>query len=99
MTNHEATEQAYKNGYEYGKPKWISVKDRLPDVAITHNNRWEKSTESVHVLCACKQKSGKRMVKEGSCKVYADGTTYWMIPGTVDSVTHWMPLPEPPKGE
>ena len=79
--------------------KWISVKDRLPEVAITHNNRWEKSTESVHVLCYCKQNSGKRMVKEGSCKVYASGTIYWMIPGTIDSVTHWMPLPQPPKGE
>ena len=79
--------------------KWIPVTERLPDVAITHNNRWEKSTESVHVLCCCKQKSGKRMVKEGSCKVYSDGTIYWAIPGTIDSVTHWMPLPEPPKGE
>lgn len=79
--------------------KWIPVTERLPEVAITHNNRWEKSTESVHVLCYCKQRSGKRMVKEGSCKVYSDGTIYWAIPGTIDSVTHWMPLPEPPKGE
>ena len=79
--------------------KWIPVTERLPEVAITHNNRWEKSTESVHVLCCCKQKSGKRMVKEGSCKVFASGTIYWMIPGTIDVVTHWMPLPDPPKGE
>lgn len=79
--------------------KWIPVTERLPEVAIIHKSRWEQSTESVHVLCACKQKSGKRMVKEGCCKVFASGTIYWMIPGTVDSVTHWMPLPEPPKGE
>ena len=79
--------------------KWIPVTERLPEVAITHNSRWEKSTESVHVICYCKQRSGKRMVKEGSCKVYSDGTIYWAIPGTIDSVTHWMPLPEPPKGE
>ena len=26
-----ATEQAYKNGYEAGKPKWIPVTERLPD--------------------------------------------------------------------
>ena len=77
--------------------KWIPVTERLPDVAITHNNRWEKSTESVHVLCYCKQKSGKRMVKEGSVKVYASGEIYWMIPGTIDYVTHWMPLPEAPR--
>lgn len=79
--------------------KWISVKDRLPDVAIRHNSRWEKSTESVRVLCVCKQKSGKRMVKEGCCKVYANGFVYWAIPGAIDSVTHWMPLPPMPKGE
>jgi hypothetical protein len=97
MNNYEATEQAYKNGYEAGKPKWIPVTERLPEVAIIHKSRREQSTESVHVLCACKQKSGKRMVKEGCCKVFASGTIYWMIPGAVDSVTHWMPLPEPPK--
>jgi hypothetical protein len=79
--------------------KWIPVTERLPDVAIRHNSRWEKSTESVRVLCVCKQKSGKRMVKEGCCKVYANGIVYWAIPGAIDSVTHWMPLPEPPKGE
>ena len=27
MNIHDATEQAYKNGYEDGKPKWISVND------------------------------------------------------------------------
>ena len=27
---HWATEQAYKNGYEAGKPKWIPVSERLP---------------------------------------------------------------------
>ena len=31
MKIHEATELAYKNGYEAGKPKWISVKERLPE--------------------------------------------------------------------
>ena len=32
MNIYDATEQAYKNGYEAGKKdKWISVKDRLPE--------------------------------------------------------------------
>lgn len=35
MDKHTSYEQAYKNGYqkgyEDGQPKWISVKDRLPD--------------------------------------------------------------------
>ena len=29
--HHWATEQAYKNGYADGQPKWISVKERLPE--------------------------------------------------------------------
>ena len=32
MNNYEATEIAYKNGYEAGKPKWISVKERKPTI-------------------------------------------------------------------
>ena len=103
MKIHEATEQAYKNGYdkgyEYGRPKWIPVTERLPKVATTHNTRWDKSTDSIRVLCACVQADGKKMVKEGYCKVYSDGTIHWKIPGTIHSVTHWMHLPEPPKGE
>ena len=79
--------------------KWISVKDRLPDVATVHNTRWDKSTDSIRVLCACVQADGKKMVKEGYCKVYSDGYVHWKIPGTIHSVTHWMPLPQPPKGE
>lgn len=94
---HWATEQAYKNGYEDGKPKWIPVTERLPGVASVHNTRWDKSTDSIRVLCACVQADGKKMVKEGYCKVYSDGYVHWKIPGTIHSVTHWMPLPQPPK--
>jgi hypothetical protein len=31
MNEHDAIEQAYKNGYNDAKIKWISVHDRLPD--------------------------------------------------------------------
>ena len=76
--------------------EWILVEDRLPDVATKHNTRWDKSTDSIR---ACVQADGKKMVKEGYCKVYSDGFVSWKIPGTIHSVTHWMPLPQPPKGE
>ena len=76
--------------------QWISVEERLPEVATTHNTKWDKSTDSIRVLCACIQKDGKKMVKEGYCKVYPDGVTHWKIPGTIHKVTHWMALPESP---
>ena len=102
MKTYEATEQAYKNGYAKGKAdalKWIPVTERLPDVSSTHNDRWGTHTDSVRVLCVCVQNSGTMMVKEGYLRTWSRGESRWMIPGTIDSVTHWMPLPEPPKGE
>jgi hypothetical protein len=79
--------------------EWISVKDRLPEVATTHNTILDKSTDSIRVLCSCVQADGKKMVKEGYCKVYSDGYVHWKIPGTIHFVTHWQYLPQPPKGE
>ena len=31
MNIHDACEQAYRNGLEDGKPKWIPVTERLPE--------------------------------------------------------------------
>jgi hypothetical protein len=60
-------------------PKWISVKDRLPE-------------EEKEVLCYLGNALGKGIVvafrRHGDW--YFDG---WKCP----TVTHWMPLPEPPK--
>lgn len=94
MKIHEATEQAYKNGYEAGKKdavKWISVTERLPE-----------GEELVLILC----KNGAMFV--GYCgKQYCDFERRWRIKTALNStkllnlgrVTHWMPLPQPPKGE
>lgn len=80
------------------KDEWISVEERLPDLEpniIKWGDRGYKQN-SVRVLCVCKQKSGKVMVKEGYYEVWDGNKTrpYWKIPGSIDSVTHWMPLPE-----
>lgn len=84
MKDIDAIEQAYKNGYADGTPKWIPVTERLPE-------------EWVGVLV---------LSRYGFCEVavYIGLRGKWRITWNhdlfeLDSVTHWMPLPEPPKGE
>ena len=70
---------------EQEERQWIPVTERLPD----ENNRW--------VLCLC---------VGGAMEVLKFDYTMWnwdaQYPGRCyleNYVTHWMPLPEPPKGE
>ena len=80
--------------------EWISVKDRLPEIFSTCKRYRSTIKKSIRVLCVCVQKSGKTMVKEGYCEWYNDyPEPRWQIPGTIDEVTHWQYLPQPPKGE
>ncbi len=72
--------------------KWISVKDRLPEKFKT-------------VLIYCKNKTirGGTVCHIGSCD-----NGFWFLarqagtesfPDLEWEVTHWMPLPQPPKGD
>ena len=80
--------------------EWISVADKLPEVVSIHKGYRSTVKKSIRVLCVCVQKSGKTMVKEGYCEWYNDyQEPSWKIPGTIDEVTHWQYLPQPPKGE
>ena len=99
MNIYEATEQAYKNGYEAGKPKWISVEERLPE----EDGRYLVFTSSyliqyVRVLSFAKD---GRKVDEYDFVSAWENVWYWYDSEwghiTTDDVTHWMPLPEPPK--
>ena len=76
----EATEQAYKNGYEQGKKdalKWIPVSERLPEYG-----------QEVIVYIG------------NVLKPFIMTYTFWNPEyDTWAHVTHWMLLPEPPKGE
>ena len=82
---------------------WIDVNDKLPELEIVPKKAdSHHKPKSVRVLCTCKQRSGKVFVKEGFYELWDDNPV-WRIPGSIDAVTHWMPLPEPPdvseKGE
>lgn len=80
--------------------EWTPVTERLPEIVKTERAFRNVYRKSGRVLCACLQADGKRMVKEGYMECFNDfPDPNWIIPGTIHSVTHWMPLPEPPKGE
>lgn len=88
----------YSEVREKALPKfgeWISVEDRLPELEKTSLNTKHRP-KSARVLCSCTQRSGKVLVKEGYYELW-NNSPCWRIPGSIDSVTHWMPLPEPPK--
>ena len=85
--HHWATEQAYKNGYEDGKPKWIPVSERLPD-------------KNDDVLCSRGNHIGALIdvyTYKGDDQ-WEDSYGYFST-AEYEGITHWMPLPEPPKGE
>ena len=70
-------------------PEWISVKERLPE-------------EGTWVLCHLKGHSygGKTQVcKFCSADKYKDRPYFDHFRNGFPAVTHWMPLPESPKGE
>ena len=89
----------YNNGYEDGlvdgKPKWISVEDRLPEkgdsyLVVVKEKYPHEAKWNVHVDVA------------SNYGHYIDD--YWDTFNDWDEgqevhITHWMPLPEPPKEE
>ncbi len=65
--------------------EWISVKDRLPEVGG-------------YVVCIAKRNPFSRFMPMVA-RIEKNG---WVNPITeqyISEVTHWMPIPEPPKGE
>ena len=78
----------------------ISIKDRLPDIMVENNN--VKVTDTVIA-------SDGEIVYFGNFKIYIYDNSFVFAGVNEDSideyggdficVTHWMPLPEPPKPE
>jgi hypothetical protein len=91
MNIHDATEQAYKNGYAQGMKdavKWIPVSERLPgnrdDVLVCRI--WWHETRNPQIAWY------NEILKEWQI-LESDG---WY---PCNKVTHWMPLPKLPNGE
>ena len=95
MTIHEATEQAYKNSYNDGKwdaVKWIPVTERLPKGRRDY-------------LCVCVYGESEMRFynvlmfhpEQNSENGYVTGPHFSNEGMEGMRVTHWMPLPKPPK--
>ena len=101
MDERDMCEQAFKNGYEKGKPKWIPVSERLPE-KDGHYLVFERGYLIPIIRVLEFAKDGRKVDKydfhRGWKNVWYRYDSEWGHI-TIDSVTHWMPLPEPPKGE
>lgn len=83
-----AFEDGYRAGVEAAQPKWNSVEDKLPKVEVLAAN-FAPGT------CGYKEYiigyvSGEKCTEPGKC--YAENDFEILY-----NVTHWMPLPHPPK--
>ena len=85
--------------------EWISIKDRLPDeheslfARYKGTDKWRNAmftTISDRVIVCAEYENGKRIVKTANT---VDGV--WKVKDIFHpcKVTHWMPMPHPPKGE
>ena len=85
--------------------EWISVTERMPDeheslfARYKGTEKWRNAmftTSSDLVIVCAEYENGERIIKTAST---IDGV--WKVKDSFYPcrVTHWMPLPQPPKGE
>lgn len=76
-------------------PGWIPVTVRLPEDDLPKGSK----VKQIKVLTALKSDKGVRTVRSQMryrCTWYSDSEPWtWKYSGS--EITHWMPLPEPPK--
>ena len=85
----EAAALATKESAELLERRWIPVEERLPEL-----QNWGASKV---VLGIVQNESGYPPPNPCFC-VYL-GNQQWTIRGRMATITHWMPLPEPPEVE
>jgi hypothetical protein len=83
---------SYLVGYQAAKPEWISVKERLPEEDVAVLTYGQVLNNPPEVIGVRRRYNGDQEWKH--TWESEDGFIY-----REDDVTHWMPLPEPPKEE
>lgn len=87
MDKYTAAEQAYKNGYANGKKdalEWIPVAEKLPE-----KSDYYLAFTDTEVICVLHFSAQYKLFNAFD----GIGTEHKI------HVTHWMPLPQQPKGE
>lgn len=97
-TDNETLAEDIYNWVGKGGPvqEWISVKDRLPEDDLPKGSK----VKQIKVLTALKSDKGVWTIR--SQMRYRDSWSReyrWIWKYSGSDVTHWMPLPQPPKGE
>ena len=104
MDNYTATEEAYKKGYKKGyadATKWIPVTERLPKedgkYLTYYHNHFGDITRVLWFAKDARKVNKYDFYRSWKKVWYEYDSEYGYF--TIDDVTHWMPLPQPPKGE
>lgn len=87
----EAAALVTKESAELLERRWIPVEERLPEL-----QNWGASKL---VLGIVQNESGYGYPPPNPCFCVYLGNQKWRIRGRMATITHWMPLPEPPKEE
>ena len=92
MKEHDVAEQAFKNGYEkgYTADKWISVEDRLPKTEGDYLV-WNEEQKKIEI------RFFYRLPPNYPVEDHPEIREYFGNYSDYKRITHWMPLPEPPK--
>lgn len=80
----------YDAGREESKPRWIPVTERLPESQGPFLTRYGFGDASIET---------GQFFYGVLYYLYADADPHWQHESVGVEVTHWMPLPEPPKEE
>ena len=86
----EDAQEAFLTGYNAAAPKWISVKERLPEEDIPVLVYGQILNDPPNIIGVMRRYNGDQ---EWKYTWEAEGGFIYRE----DDVTHWMPLPAPPK--